>query len=431
MNFSFKAKQALIEGKFTLSQEMYQNAAQLENEVVELYIDSPDLEPTRSIILRSAVFLNLKAGETEKAKILAMRALLSVNNKEIKEQLNDALELAISLKNQDNNLTSNSFLYLKQLRQHSINYILEPSTPYYGTSVSLKSLRDFSDGYLKSLNTFSEINYRKNISPINGSLGKLSEKLIEPLITQSAYGSFRFSVANDFIKRGDESPEEVEFKSNILHKYHEEIFTNPLTGNDIEIVKTKYTADEVSAIFRPLAKINSYNSKFIIGYYDSESFQKKYIKRIIHEQRKRLITINEISIDEIGELESLVIHKYSTQSGKTLKTTISSEKLTYYEKEIILDQIESAAHNPILLNESIIVEVIFDSNIGFTFSFSDLQIQNTDIKYQRGLQEFQNKVFERILNLLEKSPEKLSDDEIQQNMLIKKIINNPAALLAQ
>ena len=62
MDYSFKAKQALTEGKFGAALEFYKSAADLESQVAEFYFDKPELEPTRSVIIRSAAFMNLKAG---------------------------------------------------------------------------------------------------------------------------------------------------------------------------------------------------------------------------------------------------------------------------------------------------------------------------------------------------------------------------------
>ncbi len=68
MDFSFKAKQALEEGSYPAAFELFKKAAELESQVAEFYFDKPDLEPTRSVIIRSAAFLNLKAGLIENAQ---------------------------------------------------------------------------------------------------------------------------------------------------------------------------------------------------------------------------------------------------------------------------------------------------------------------------------------------------------------------------
>ena len=67
MDFSFKAKQALEQGNYSSAFDLYIEAASLESQVAEFYFDKPDLEPTRSVVIRSAAYLNIKAGQIEQA----------------------------------------------------------------------------------------------------------------------------------------------------------------------------------------------------------------------------------------------------------------------------------------------------------------------------------------------------------------------------
>lgn len=59
MDYSFKAKQAAFENKHNKAFELFYKAAELESEVAKFYFDKPELEPTRSVLIRSAAFLNL------------------------------------------------------------------------------------------------------------------------------------------------------------------------------------------------------------------------------------------------------------------------------------------------------------------------------------------------------------------------------------
>ena len=62
MDYSFKAKQAASENNLNLSFESFCKAAEIESKVAKYYFNKPELEPTRSVLIRSAAFLNLKAG---------------------------------------------------------------------------------------------------------------------------------------------------------------------------------------------------------------------------------------------------------------------------------------------------------------------------------------------------------------------------------
>jgi len=151
MDYSFKAKQAASENQHNLSFELFCKAAELESKVAKFYFEKTDLEPTRSILIRSAAFLNLKAGLIDKAQEFIFFGLLNLNDEVIKSQLNDALEISISLKNMSPYNASNEYNYLNLLRQKSIHYVLEPSNTVFGGSVSLEMVRDFSNNFLKSL----------------------------------------------------------------------------------------------------------------------------------------------------------------------------------------------------------------------------------------------------------------------------------------
>lgn len=128
MDYSFRAKQALEEGKHSSAFELYIKAAELESKVAEFYFDKPESEPTRSVIIRSAAFLNIKAGLIENAKRFIFFGLLNTNDQLIKDQLNNALELAVSLGNMPAEAASGEYNYINLLRQRSVHYILEPSS---------------------------------------------------------------------------------------------------------------------------------------------------------------------------------------------------------------------------------------------------------------------------------------------------------------
>lgn len=429
MDYSFKARQALEEDNYTLAFDLFNKAADLESQVAEFYFDKPELEPTRSVIIRSAAYLNIKAGQIEEAKKFIFFGLLNSKDVQIKEQLNNALELAVSLGNLSPDAASKEFNYLNLLRQRSIHYVIEPASLSFGHSVSLESIKDFSESYLKSLKAFAVSRF-KRVLKIEEELeqGFLNEieNLINPLVTSSSYGSFKFSIANDFLSRPGDKKEFVEIKSNVVAKYHKEIFINPLTDEDIEIIKKNYSEEEVNDIFRPLTKIKSNNTPFKVGYYDTEDFNKKFVSKIVNKQKQKLITVKQISQEDIGELESYLVHKRSGKGGRTSKQVIFKEQMKTAEYDIKVSEINPKESNPILLAEEIIVSMNFDSNKGFTFSFADLNIQNTDTSYQKSLEGFHNIFYDKLKRLAKES----EDDFTNQKDLevANRIINNLKAL---
>lgn len=429
MDNSFKAKQALEQDNYTLASDLFKKAADLESQLAEFYFDKPELEPTRSVIIRSAAYLNIKAGQIEKAKKFIFFGLLNTTDSLIKEQLNNALELAISLNGMIEIDASKENYYLTALRQRSQNYILEPTLPTYGHSVSLEMIKDFSENYLKSLKSYAVAKYKKVLKvkeELEENVINEIERLINPLITSSAYGSFKFSIANDYLTRPGDNKELVEIKANVVVKYHNEIFINPLADEDIETIKKNYTEEEVNDIFRPLAKIKSNNAPYKVGYYDTENFNKKFISKIVNKQKQKLITVKQISQEDIGELESSLVHKRSGKGGKTSKQVIFKEQMKTAEYEIKVSEINPKEASPILLAEEIIVSMNFDSNKGFTFSFADLNIQNTDTGYQKALEGFHNSFYKQLKKLANVSDDDLSNQKDLDEA--NRIINNLKAL---
>jgi len=429
MDFSFKAKHALEQGNYSAAFDLYIQAAELESQVAEFYFDKPDLEPTRSIIIRSAAYMNIKAGQIEQAKKFIFFGLLNTKDSLIKNQLNNALELAVSLGNMRADAASREYNYLNLLRQRSIHYVIEPSTIAFGHSVSLEMIKNFAEDYLKSLKAYAISKFKKLIEvgkDAEESFSKEVEKLINPLVTGSAYGSFKFSIANDFLSRESEQKELLDLKANVVAKYHNEIFINPLDDIDIELIKNNFSEEEINEIFRPLTKIKSNNSPYKVSYYDSEDFNKKFVSQIVNKQRQKLLTAKPITQEDIGELESSITHKRSTQGGKIHKTTIFKEQLKSAELNLKTNQIEPTDNAPLILSEEILLDINFNSNSGFTFSYPDFRIENTDIEYHKALKSFYNAFYAKLKYL---ANTKVRNEEEQKDWdAIHKIIGNPDAL---
>ncbi len=430
MDYSFKAKQALEQDNYAVAFDLFNKAADLESQVAEFYFDKPELEPTRSVIIRSAAYLNIKAGQIEQAKKFIFFGLLYSTDTLIKKQLNNALELAVSLGNLNPDAASREFNYLNLLRQRSIHYVIEPANLSFGHSVSLESIKDFSESYLKSLKAFAISKYKRALkaeeSFEQGVINEI-EKLINPLVTSSKYGSFQFSIANDFLKRLGEKKELVDIKANVVAKYHKEIFINPLADEDIKIIKNYYTEEEVNDIFRPLTKIKSNNTPYKVGYYDTGNFNKKFASKILNKQKQKLITVRQISQEDIGELESSITHKRSFEGGKVQKTTIFKEHLKKYEFDVKTNQIEPKENSSLILNEEILLNVLFNSETGFSISFEDFRIEHTDIEFAKTLKGFYTVFYEKIVYLANTKDKK--EEEQKEWDVIKKLIGNPDSLI--
>ncbi|MET2983993.1 hypothetical protein [Aureibaculum conchae] len=428
MDYSFKAKQAASENNHNLSFTLFCKAAELESKVARYYFDKPELEPTRSVLIRSAAFLNLKAGLIDSAQEFIFFGLLNIKDELIKSQLNDALEVSVALKNMSPYNASNEYNYLNLLRQKSIHYVLEPSHKIFGGSVSLEMVRDFSNNFLKSLKSYASSMFSRMTKDLDYSVEakKEFEELANPLLTGTSYGSFKFSLANDFLNRKGEDDKINQLKSDIVQKYHTNIFTNPLDLESIKALKKEFDNEEINYIFRPLTRIKAKNTPYKVGYYDTENFNKVFIPRIRIEQKKKLLPIVEINKDEIGKLESSIVHRRELNSGKISKKTILSEELKSYEFEQLIKEITPKNYSSIILNEEILLNINFDSENGFNLSFPDFNLELTDTEYQRGLDKLSELLYLRIVQIA--NLDIRNDIEESEWSFIKRIINNPEAL---
>jgi hypothetical protein len=252
-------------------------------------------------------------------------------------------------------------------------------------------------------------------------------KIINPLITRSAYGSFKFSIANDFVKRPGESKDLVKFKSNVIHDFHYEILANPLKQEDIAEIKMKYEDEEINEMFRPLFKIKSTNTPYKIGYFDSENLNKTYVGRIVNEQRKKLITIRQISQTDIGELENSIVHSRMFD-GKISKKTILKKHLKSLDFDFPTREINPSNNPAIILNNEILLSINFSSDTGFTISFDDINLEYQAIEFEKALIGFYNCFNEKILKIITKSVEERTEQENRDYIFIHKYIENPEAL---
>lgn len=219
----------------------------------------------------------------------------------------------------------------------------------------------------------------------------------------------------------------AKLKADILIDYHERIFTNPLDDIEIELLKKEYKEEEINQIFKPITKIKSANSPYKVAYFDNESYRKKYIPSIAKSQRKKLLPLTPPSPEDIGILESFVVHARKLNDGKKKRSVIQKEQLKTYELEFKTNQIEPKETRALILNDEIIVDVDFDATKGFSFSYEELSIDHTDTDYTQGLQTFYTKFYNRLIMIIQQhSKDSQSNTEWQTTI---RLLNNPESLL--
>lgn len=91
MDFADEAFLARRRGKEDLARDFFEKAFRAEKEAAEQVTDT-DLEPTRSVLFRSAATLALDCGKVQEAEKLVLRALLGNPPNEIESELKDLFE---------------------------------------------------------------------------------------------------------------------------------------------------------------------------------------------------------------------------------------------------------------------------------------------------------------------------------------------------
>ncbi len=432
MNYSFLAKQERDSGNEDKAIELYIKAAILESEVADFYLDRGDLEPTRSIIARSAAFLNLKSGNLELAEKYIFWALSNNTDNNIREQFYEALELCLAFRNLPDSQVSHDMGYIYKLRQKSVLYSIEPKMPFYSNAVTLEMVSDFSANYVKSLKAYSKSKYIKRFSTekvLTESIEEAAEQfqeIINPIITTAGFGSFKFAIAADFLPRLGETIELTKLKSNILIEYHDEIFSKPLDGDNISKFKEQFNEEEIDQIFRPLFNITSKKSEYKIEYYDRESMRKTLISKTGIQQKSQLLPVKKLSSEEIGNLESTLAHKRLNEKGTFSRNVILKQELKSFAFDYATNYIEPKGYEAIILNREIIVSVGFSSEIGFDISYDDLPIESRAIIFHEALDGFYKRFID-LIRLLRDKPDRSAEEESWWHIIVK-LINNPFSI---
>lgn len=433
MDYSFRAKQDRDLGLEDSALKLYEKASEIESEVAEFYLDKPEWEPTRSILIRSAAFLNLKAGKIENAEKFIFAGLSNQLDKAIKEQLYQALELCLAYRNAFNDQISRDVDYIFKLRQKSLMYSIEPKKPIYAHAATLEMVTEFSINYIKSLKAYSKSQYKRIIvdelrtaTDIEHESEEFQDQ-INPIITSAGFGSFKFAIATDWLPRLGEKSASSTLKSNIIIRYHNEIFSKPLSSENIAELKDEYSDEEINSIFRPLLNITSKKSDFKVSYYDRNSLKKTYVPGTGSKLKKDLLPVRNLSIADIGKLENTISHKRTNDQGGFSTSVLLKQELKSYSFDYPTKLIDVPNQASLILTNEVIVNVGFSSEIGFVFSLEELPIEISSTVFNTGLAYF----YDAFINLIKALNSKIerSLDEEAQWVYIKGILTNPELII--
>jgi len=163
-----------------------------------------------------------------------------------------------------------------------------------------------------------------------------------------------------------------------------------------------------------------------VAYFDNETYYKKYLSRISSDQKNKLLPLIEETQENIGFLESSIIHARDLGSGKKTRSVIQRQQLQSYEFNERIRQVEPKDKHPLILQEEIVISVFFDIDKGFTFTYDDLDITVTDTDFARGKQNLHHAIYLRIEETVNAKP--TAKIPPGWKAVIDRLLNNPNSL---
>ena len=430
MTLSMQAKVFMAQGELNKAQEFYDAASDVENKVADYYLNKIELEPTRSLLLRSAVYLNLKANKFDQAEFYIYAALQHATDADVRMQLKEALRYCLDNQQEELSLTENGFEYLDHLKKTQVSYVIEPVDHRFSTFVTVNQALSFLQNIKSSFSSFTQIlfaNTFKDDDKYAAEIEKHSKFFAEsaqPILAEAGIGSFKVSLATDSLNRMDEDKKIVMLKKDLLPTFHTKFMAADLHQGYIEDLKKEYDSENLDSIFRPILRIRDKNSQIKVSYIDRKSFKRRLISKTDNSHKNMLLTKTNVTADEIGVLSQVIKHTKAF-GNKTRGKTILSRTFKNFSFDEAIDHVFSDKSGDIILTQSINITVEFDSTVGFSAEFGELAIRVEDTDHDSVIKKFNNAFINLVYVLREKAKDEnynLTDSEKGQWKLIKNLI---------
>lgn len=335
----------------------------LEKKAAEFLKDKYEIEPTRSVLYRSAASLAFKCEKYTEAIDLIVEALKGNIFEEIKTELLDLLKQAVGSRTQ----TIKSNDYLDLLNKNSVSLKLEDRTGKYAGAFVIPHVVDFLRNFNQSYQNYAEAKFiqeidKDSVHDFEFALNDFKSKS-NLLGSNTAFNSFGINITaenslmdhfNVFTKEFEDMKNNLftEFKEDVIYPdYEDPIFQERITN--------KFNDEERRKIFSPVFNSISKSKDYKISITDNE------FKAKIKEFKTPTITIKQKLIPpppaptEVDADTSLT-RKIEQITG-TKKKTILIENIKYFEQEFHLNNLESEKKN-IYFNEPNVILLVFENN---------------------------------------------------------------------
>lgn len=423
MEYSQKAKISLNDGDLASATTLYKQAADLEVKVVDYYLSKEGSKRSKSIFVRSAAFLCLKAGEYDRAYPLILEGLrISDEFPSIKEELLEAMEVYIGNRRQlQTGDTKTGINYESLLAKNSIEYTISSANPTFGTKIPVSDAYDFLKNYDSSILAYAKAEYRHEGIPGKLTTSQLKSEIV-PLITAVSNGSLKVSIAMDFLKRG-QSDDFTHFKEILGKKFHKDILTPDYTEERIESYIKRYEPEERKGIFEPIFKIRSSRSNYDVSYKRFEHINKIRLNPIKDIKKTKLVSYQKEEV-VIKEIETLLVGVDSTGRRSNKNILGSLGKVTSYSNSLEKDFIDMPKSGQINLNEPLLINFNWTADDNFTVWNETLGFEAHGALLPDAINVLSLKIEEDIISLNNISYNKFNTDQRNRMKFYRKLINN-------
>lgn len=367
INLAKNANVFLNDGNFDEYKRLTLDAYNLEKQAAEQLKERKDIEPTRSVLYRSAATLAFKCEKYSESIDLITQALSGNPFEEIKLELLDLLKQIVGIKSESlSTIKSNN--YLDSLRDRSVNIKLEEKSGKYSGAFVVSHVVEFLKNINQSYQNYAEAQFIKTINKeslpnFDFTLNKF-KKGCNLLGTELNFSSFGISISADKSVMDTFDVYTTEFKemkSNLFSEFKEDvIYPRYDDPNFQKRISEKFSEDERRKIFTPVVNSISKSKDYKISVTDDD--YKNKIKEFAPLNTKTKQTLIPAYVKEtLAENEDTSLTKKIEQTKGSKKTVILSEQIKYLEQEISIESIDDDKKK-IYLNSPHIIVLIFEMN---------------------------------------------------------------------
>jgi len=277
-----KFKEANLEkknGNKGLYNRLLQEAFEKEKQAAELLIDKKDVEPTRSVLFRSAANLALLCNHFDEAKRLAELGLDGSPFMELRNELEEIIEKTLpkstlvkiseslhSFKTSSLDKLEESE-YLMSLRKKAVQIKVEEESYKFGGAIAVENVVNFLQNLNESFKHYAQVNFIKSLQNVKpDSVLKDSRefsKNAKLLAVDLNFRSFGISVVADegvMDNFKDHTKEYKQMRKQLFSEFKEDVLYADYNSQEFQNkIEKKYTEEERIKIYSPV--LNSISNK--------------------------------------------------------------------------------------------------------------------------------------------------------------------------